>query len=209
MTQFLPRSAKHPKEPDPVSTSISTGTGSEDETATKVEVDLHALAVQGDTTFPDLREGAVIRLDHDTLGIPAGWWRAGVAYSNGGGVHRYPCRSLTLLPGPVEGGAVARVADGWTSPWPVQAQGMRLGELRARLAELADVDEDALVVIAPPDHCADGGEYSPACFVHTGLYVPDFTGRGSVGGLYETHPRNPADAAPPGALPAVALYASS
>jgi len=183
--------------------------GSEDEDLTKVEVDLHALALQGDTTFRDLREGAVIRLVQNTLGIPAGWWQAGCTYSNGGGGHRYSCRRLTSLPGPVEGAVVARVADGWTSPWPVQVRGMRLGELRARLAELPDVDDDALVVIAPPDHGADGGEFSPVWFVHPGLYVPDFTGRGSVGGLYETHPRNPVDAAPAGALPAVALYVSS
>ncbi len=183
--------------------------GSEDEDLTKVEVDLHALALQGDTTFRDLREGAVIRFVQNTLGIPAGWWQAGCTYSNGGGGHQYSCRRLTALPGPVEDAVVARVADGWTSPWPVQVRGMRLGELRARLAELPDVDDDALVVIAPPDHGADGGEFSPVWFVHPGLYVPDFTGRGSVGGLYETHPRNPADAAPAGALPAVALYVSS
>ncbi|MFE1190167.1 hypothetical protein [[Kitasatospora] papulosa] len=180
-----------------------------DEIPEKVEVDLHALTLQGDTTFCDLREGTVIRLDQDILGIPAGWWRAGSAYSNGGGGHRYRCRTLTPAGGPHDGAPAARVADGWSSPWPVQAHGVRLGELRARLAELADVGDDALVVLAPPDHCADGGEFSPVSFVHTGLYVPDTTGRGSVGGLYETHPRNPADAAPPGALPAVALYASS
>ncbi|MYZ37922.1 hypothetical protein GT002_23140 [Streptomyces sp. SID4917] len=116
---------------------------------------------------------------------------------------------LTPVPGPQQDAEEARVADGWTSPWPVQAQGMRLGELRARLAELANVDDNALVVIAPPDHYDDGGDYTPVSFLHTALYVPDFSGRGSVGGLYEMHPRSSADAAPPGALPAVALYGSS
>ncbi|MYZ37920.1 MULTISPECIES: hypothetical protein [unclassified Streptomyces] len=35
---------------------MSTSTDSEDETVTEVEVDLHALALQGDTTFAGLRE---------------------------------------------------------------------------------------------------------------------------------------------------------
>ncbi|MFF8994468.1 hypothetical protein ACF09H_32000 [Streptomyces sp. NPDC014983] len=184
-------------------------TGYENEDATTVEVNVHALVLQGDTTLSDLREGTVIRLEEDALGISSGWWRVGCTYSNGGGGHRYRCRALTAVAGPCEDAVSARVADGWASPWPVEVKGMRLAELRARLAELADVDGDALVVIAPADHNPDGGEYSPASYVHTGLYVPDFTGRGSVGGLYEMQPRNPADAAPAGALPAVAIYPSA
>lgn len=65
-------------------------------------------------------------------------------------------------------------------------------------------------MIAPPDHSSDGGEFSPVSFLSTGRYVPDVSGRGPVGGMYEVQLLiNRLDLAPAGALPAVALYTST
>ncbi|OEV11517.1 hypothetical protein [Streptomyces nanshensis] len=114
-----------------------------DDEATSVEVDVHALQVDGETPFRNLPRGTLIRLDEAVLGIPAGLWRADRSYSQSGGAgQRYDCRTLTAAPNDPEGpdaaeALPAHVADGWTSAWPVEVRGMRASELRATLDALA------------------------------------------------------------------------
>lgn len=52
------------------------------------------------------------------------------------------------------------MAQGWAQPGPMAIEGIRLGALRARLGELDELPDDALVVMAP-GYTHPGDDYSP------------------------------------------------
>jgi len=187
----------------------------------RVEVDLRALELLApdprtdDVTLRTLRTGALIHLPGPVLGMVAGYWRAD--YFQGHPDHPGATRLLELLSDTesrqqVESGVIvceARVAAEWTEPGPTAIEGIRLGALRALLADLP-LPDDALVVIAPAEHPWEDRWSPMSPYIHAGLYAADTSGGGNYGVVHDPDPGLAGeDAAPHSAITAVVFSPSN
>ncbi|OEV13787.1 hypothetical protein [Streptomyces nanshensis] len=174
-----------------------------------VAVDVSALHVEGED-FEQLPRDRLLRLHEDTLGMTAGFVRTFYGpYTKG----LYPGTLRDLEPVPdAEAAALiaagthvhdARRAEGWSGDFPVTVHGLRVGQLRAVLAQV-DLPDDALVAIGAADF-PDEGIGSPASTrVEVGYYRPD-PARGLSGAAYGGEIDYAMDGSIPAHMPALVL----
>ena len=144
----------------------------------KVAVDVRALSVDGYDCLYAVPQGHLLLLEEPTLGMKAGYLRAHWGYGWGS----YPAPLRELVPVTPERAqeligqgtpvhAARRSAD-WNSDFPVLVRGLRLGELRAALANI-DLPDDAIVAIGSATHPQEFISSPAAPRVEVGFYEPD------------------------------------
>ncbi|MFI8932407.1 hypothetical protein ACIG3E_32685 [Streptomyces sp. NPDC053474] len=154
------------------------------------EVTVSTLAFTLDGTpqgLASVRTGHLVHLVEDALGLASGHYQVGhyQGRPERGERSLHAVSAVDAATIRDEGAAVYRAAPdpSWRHPFATPVNGLRLGEVRAFLSQHADLPDDALVVIGPADHHAEGD--SPALRgITVGAYVPAMSARGNYGDFW-------------------------